>query len=153
MDEEKTMYETEGDQPNFVLVQEEEKDELSNDPEERCDNDHAARDVPASTPEQHLKRKGRFNFKRFMAVLLIAALSASAGFAGGIAAIQYKAADYISEGTRNQITINPTDNVNIGEAVAAKVIPSVVGISTTQEVIRQNIFGMQQGQLIQGVGT
>ena len=33
MDEEKTMYETEGDQPNFVIVQEEEKDELSNDPE------------------------------------------------------------------------------------------------------------------------
>ena len=94
--------------------------------------------------------KGRF--RRFVAVVLIVLLSGTTGFIG-IAAVQYGATNYISPGTADRIIINPADNVNTAEAVAAKVIPSVVGISTTTEVVRQNIFGMKWGELVPGVGT
>lgn len=53
---------------------------------------------------------------------------------------------------RKEITINPNDDINTAEAVAAKVIPSVVGISTTSEVTYQSWFGIQKG-LTSGVGT
>jgi len=80
-------------------------------------------------------------------------LSGATGFLGGVAAVQYGIGNYAASIPRNEITIKPDDHINTAEAVAAKVIPSVVGISTTTEVVRQNIFGMSQGELVKGVGT
>ncbi len=131
MDEEKIIYESGGDQPNFVLL--DEKEEEYREPEKPT--------------------KKRRNFKKVVAFILIVVLSGTSGFLGGIAAVQYGLGGYISTGPREEITINPADHINTAEAVAAKVIPSVVGISTTTEVIRQNIFGMSQGELVKGVGT
>lgn len=140
MDDDKTMYEDEEGQPNFVLLNDEDQ-EYEDIKEEENYKFHPTR------------KKKRGGFKKFVALLLIVALSGAAGFVGGVIAIQHGVYDYGSDGPKSEIKISPSDNTNTAEAVAAKVIPSVVGISTTTEVIRQNIFGMQQGELVNGVGT
>ena len=54
--------------------------------------------------------------------------------------------------TVNEIKINPNDDINTAEAIALKVIPSVVGISTSTEITYQGFFGQQRG-IQSGVGT
>lgn len=88
--------------------------------------------------------------KKILAVILIVVLSAGAGFGGGVAAMYY-GSGFISGNAQN-ITIQPNDKINTAEAIAAKVLPSVVGISTSTEVTYQSFFGEQKG-LQNGVGT
>lgn len=89
--------------------------------------------------------------RKVVAVILIALLSAGAGFGGGIAAMYY-GQDMLGPTAASSITINPEDKVNTAEAIAAKVLPSVVGISTSKEVTYQSFFGEQKG-MQSGVGT
>ncbi|MEG2198727.1 MAG: trypsin-like peptidase domain-containing protein [Anaerovorax sp.] len=96
----------------------------------------------------HGKNKGKM--KKGIAIVLILALGAAAGFGGGIAAM-YVAPNLIPQ-AQNNIQIKTDGRANTAEAVAAKVIPSVVGISTKTEVVQQSIFGTQKGEA-QGVGT
>lgn len=103
-------------------------------------------ELPIKEPK---KRRGR----KFLSILLIVLLSAGAGFGGGIAAMYYGQTPVESIQSGSDITIMPGENINTAEAVAAKVIPSVVGISTKTEVVRQNIFGMSSDQVVEGVGT
>lgn len=140
MDDEKIIYESERGQPNFVLLN-----------KENQESEKVKEDEVYSFQPRPKKKKGKL--KKFIALLLIVAISGAAGFAGGVVAVQYGLNDYNYTGAKNEIKINPADHIDTAEAVAAKVIPSVVGISTTTEVIRQNIFGMQQGELVNGVGT
>ncbi|MGI6733478.1 MAG: S1C family serine protease [Anaerovoracaceae bacterium] len=147
MEEGKNIYRTGENQPNFVLVDDEQKGAEAEGQEKFG---YGYGQTAGVTPQPR-RKKGRF--RRFVAVVLIVLLSGTTGFIGGIAAVQYGATNYISPGTADRIIINPADNVNTAEAVAAKVIPSVVGISTTTEVVRQNIFGMKWGELVPGVGT
>lgn len=152
MDEEKVINSSREGQPNFILL---------NDETEKASNNESFQYQPDKEYERYepgfggtsKKSRKKGGFMKFVSIVLIVMISGIAGFVGGIAAVQYGADIYLPAGQSNEITINPADNINTGEAVAAKVIPSVVGISTTTEVIRQNIFGMQQGQLVQGVGT
>lgn len=102
-------------------------------------------------PPIKVKKKGIG--KRVISVVLIVLLSAGAGFGGGMAALYYGQGIFAPKSTVGDITIDPSEDVNTAEAVAAKVIPSVVGISTKTEVLRQNIFGMESGQVVEGVGT
>lgn len=97
------------------------------------------------------KKKKRGAFKKILSLILIIAVSAGAGFGGGLAALYY-GNPITGANLSNQITINPNDDINTAEAVAAKVIPSVVGISTTAELTYQSWFG-QQTKPIAGVGT
>lgn len=106
----------------------------------------AAADIPVAVPKKK-KKTGR----KVLAVILIVLLSAGAGFGGGIAAIYYGQI-ILGQVPVNNITINPNDKINTAEAIAAKVIPSVVGISTSTEVTYQGFFGEQKG-LQNGVGT
>ncbi|MDR1573032.1 MAG: trypsin-like peptidase domain-containing protein [Clostridiales Family XIII bacterium] len=89
--------------------------------------------------------------KKVIAVILGLVLAAGAGFGGGIAAINTGSAFY--EPAVQQITINPTDQVSTTEAVAVKVIPSVVGITSvgtrTVDVFPFGSFENRSG----GVGT
>lgn len=96
-------------------------------------------------------KKDRKNARRVIAVILIVLLSAGAGFGGGIAAMYYFGSN-IPGNTSSDITINPNDNINTAEAIAAKVLPSVVGISTSTEVTYQSFFGQQKG-IRNGIGT
>jgi len=86
--------------------------------------------------------------KKFIAVILIVVLCGGAGFGGGMAAITWTG--YTIQG--DHITINPDDSVNTAEAIATKVLPSVVGISTSTKVSYQSLNGQQDG-VVSGVGT
>ncbi len=97
--------------------------------------------------EKKRKKIGR----KVVAVILIVLLSAGAGFGGGLAALYY-GQSILGGSPANEITINPDDKINTAEAIAAKVIPSVVGISTSTEVTYQSFFGQQKG-VQNGVGT
>lgn len=96
------------------------------------------------------KKRGR----KFLKALSIVLLAGIMGFVGGVAGFQYEASKIVpATNSGSQIVINPNEELNTAEAVAAKVIPSVVGISITKEISRSNLFGMSQGQVVQGVGT
>jgi S1-C subfamily serine protease len=89
--------------------------------------------------------------KKVIAVLLGLVLAAGAGFGGGIAAVTTGAVFY--QPSAQQITINPTDQVSTTEAVAAKVTPSVVGItSLTTRTLNAFPFGSYEDRS-GGVGT
>lgn len=152
MDEEKVINSSREGQPNFILLNDETEKAANNESfQYQPDKEYERYEPGFGGTSKKSRKKG--GFMKFVSIVLIVMISGIAGFVGGIAAVQYGADIYLPAGQSNEITINPADNINTGEAVAAKVIPSVVGISTTTEVIRQNIFGMQQGQLVQGVGT
>jgi len=102
--------------------------------------------VPAAAP-----KKSKKNGQKVIAVILIVFLSAGAGFGGGIAAMYYYGPGMAGQASQ-EITINPDDDINTAEAIAAKVLPSVVGISTSTEVTYQSFFGEQKG-LQNGIGT
>lgn len=97
------------------------------------------------------KKAGAKTGKRFISILLIILLAAGAGFGGGLAAIYY-GQSLLGPYAVNEITINPNDDINTAEAIALKVIPSVVGISTSTEVTYQGFFGQQRG-IQSGIGT
>lgn len=100
----------------------------------------------AAPPVKKKKKYGR----KIVAAVLIIVLAAGAGFGGGMAAL-YFGQDLIGQPSNN-ITIKPDDKINTAEAIAAKVLPSVVGISTSTEVTYQSFFGEQKG-VQNGVGT
>lgn len=99
----------------------------------------------AAAPKKDGK-KGR----KVVAVVLVVLLSAAAGFGGGMAAM-YFGPGFAGQVSQN-ITIKPDDKLTTAEAIAEKVLPSVVGISTSTEVTYQSFFGAQKG-LQSGVGT
>jgi S1-C subfamily serine protease len=110
--------------------------------------------VPASTAAAEgtaaVPKKGAKTNRKVIAAILVILLSAGAGFGGGMAAL-YFGPGLIGQEAQN-ITIKPDDKLNTGEAIAEKVLPSVVGISTSTEVTYQSFFGAQKG-LQNGVGT
>ena len=89
---------------------------------------------------------------KILSILLILLLSAGAGFGGGLAAFYYGQDLLPSRGGNSSIQITGSDSLNTAEAIAEKVIPSVVGISTTSRITYQSWFGTQQG-ISQGSGT
>lgn len=104
-------------------------------------------EVNVKSPKKKTK-----TIKKMISVLLIILLSAGAGFGGGLAAMYYGQNILPGISASNDITIKPVGDINIAEAVAEKVIPSVVGISTKTEVTYQSWFGNQRG-ITEGVGT
>lgn len=99
--------------------------------------------------EMKKKKKGRGT--KVISLVLVALLSAGAGFGGGVGAMYWLSNTMPgSFSGQSQITINPADHIDTAEAIAEKVIPSVVGISTT--VTYQNWWGEQQS-VPEGVGT
>ena len=119
-----------------------EETELHNSPEQE-------RVVKAEAPG---KKKNGKSGRRLVSILLIVLLSLGAGFGGGIAGVYFGQSFLPGVHGGSEITINPTDEVNTAEAVAEKVLPSVVGISTSEEVTYQSWFGLQKG-MQNGVGT
>lgn len=96
---------------------------------------------------------------QLLAIVLVIILAVGCGFGGGLAAV-YVAPELFGIGGSTQgITINPDSKLDTAEAIATKVLPSVVGIST-QSVQEINdpfamMFGMggTQQQIVSGVGT
>lgn len=106
--------------------------------------------LPVTKPK---KKKGAGKLKKLVSLLLIIALSAGAGFGGGIAAMYYGQNLIPGAGITNEITIRPNEQIDTAEAVAAKVIPSVVGISITGERPSLTWYGQTVVKPTAGVGT
>lgn len=85
------------------------------------------------------------------ALILILALiiGLGGGIGGGYLAVQ----NFGSLGSGKNITINPSSDTEVTEAVAAKVLPSVVGITATTTTVSQDMFFGPQQQESSGVGT
>jgi serine protease Do len=114
-------------------------------------NQDQEQSLPNQQPPTQLpptQKKGKPRMKKVVSVILIVVLCAGAGFGGGLAAITLSG--YNIQG--GNITINPDDSVNTAEAIATKVLPSVVGISTSTKVTYQSFNGQTEG-LQSGVGT
>jgi S1-C subfamily serine protease len=103
----------------------------------------------ALTPKE---KKGQRHGLKIISILLILLLSAAAGFGGGLAALYYGQNLLPTTGGNSPIQITVSDSLNTAEAIAEKVIPSVVVISTTSRITYQSWFGTQQG-ITQGSGT
>lgn len=95
-------------------------------------------------PKPPKRKKAR----KLVSLLLIVILAAGAGFGGGMAAFYLGGSIFPPA----SITIKPNDDVNTAQAVAAKVLPSVVGISASTRVTYENWFG-QEERYATGVGT
>lgn len=91
--------------------------------------------------------------KKIIACILLVCICAGVGFGGGAAAVKCFAPSS-SGGSSQTIKIDASDakSLNAASAIAKKVMPSVVGISTVSQTYTQTIFGLQQGTQ-QGVGT
>ena len=105
------------------------------------------------------KKKKRGIGKAILMWILVVIVAGGAGFGGGLAFDTYFAEEPPVTGTPapglvggQSITINPDSNINTAEAIAAKVIPAVVGVSTESERTYQSFFGQYKGKA-QGYGT
>lgn len=107
-------------------------------------------------PKSPKKKQGKH---QLLAIILVLILSAGAGFGGGIASV-YLAASYFPElmpkviYRNGNVNIETSDQMDVGQAIYEKAVPSVVGISTTSERQVSTLFGWgSQTQLVRGIGT
>ena len=119
---------------------------------------HMSITIPVHVELQHEENRKRnlpfplyHSRRRFIASVLLVALCGAAGF-GGAALANHKAASNSHAKTSNVNNVGDVTSVNAASAIAEKVMPSVVGISTVSQAQRQTLFGMQSG-LVQGIGT
>ena len=106
-----------------------------------------------------MKKKGvrkRKGMSQAIAILLVMVLSLGCGFGGGVAAM-YFAPDLfgLGGGSAPLISIEADSHMDTAEAIAVKVQPSVVGISTqsVQQSPYAQLFGISGESVVQGVGT
>ncbi len=91
--------------------------------------------------------------KKIIACVLVVCISAGVGFGGGAVAVKTLGSSSSAGGTQTiKIDASDAESLNAASAIAKKVMPSVVGISTVSQTYTQTIFGLQQGTQ-QGVGT
>ncbi len=93
--------------------------------------------------------------QKVIACLLVIVLCGAAGFGGGYLAGRTgnsSGGSSSSGGTTNVTISGDVTSLDAASAIAEKVMPSVVGISTVTQTQTQTIFGIQTGQT-QGVGT
>lgn len=115
--------------------------------------------IHQDTYKQQPPKKKRSGTSQLVAIILVIVLAAGCGFGGGIAAVYFAPGLFgYNGGSENAITINPDSKVDTAEAIASKVLPSVVGIST--QSVREisdpfmQMFGLPgQSQVMEGVGT
>ncbi len=109
-------------------------------------------------PENNVKQKKprkplSDKAKKIIACVLVVCISAGVGFGGGAVAVKTLGSSSSGGGTQTiKIDSSDAESLNAASAIAKKVMPSVVGISTVSQTYTQTIFGLQQGTQ-QGVGT
>ncbi len=106
---------------------------------------------PEASFAEKPKKKMNPAAKKVIAVVLVVILAAGSGFGGAMAAMYY--APGLIPSATNTIHINPNDSLSTGEAIAEKVIPSVVGISIKGQQNVNSMFFGRMTQEFQGVGT
>jgi len=106
--------------------------------------------APAPQP---IARPGisRRNFA-VLAIILVIACAAS-GVGGAFIGANIWGGSTVVSGSGESINITTTSDVGITEAVAQKVMPSVVGITSTGTIVSEDFFFGQREQEVSGVGT
>lgn len=100
---------------------------------------------------ENIKPKGKGKNKaksQLIAIILVGILALGAGFGGGLAANYYvngSIGPHVSKTTSPSIIISMDEDPTIAEAIAVKVLPSVVGISTVTEHSYGSYFGFNFG--------
>ena len=87
--------------------------------------------------------------KNILIIILALLLGLGGGVGGGYLAVN----NMSSSGPSRDITINPVSGTDVTEAVAAKMLPSVVGITAVTTQVSQNMFFGLQEEEVGGVGT
>lgn len=106
------------------------------------------RSEPAYAPSKTQDKSNKKPSNMVIAMVLVVLLSVGSGFGGG-----YLAAE-LNEGGSSTVNIDPSDDLSTTEAVAAKALPSVVGITSVKtEVVNNDFFFGNQEQQSEGVGT
>jgi S1-C subfamily serine protease len=114
----------------------------------------AASGVAAAPPILGLSRK---NMALIIVILIIACVASGVG--GGFLGSQIGgrnaqvAGVASATGEAQSITISPTTDITVTEAVAKKVLPSVVGITSAGTVVTEDFFFGSYEQEVEGVGT
>lgn len=100
------------------------------------------------------KRSSGGLWKRVLASALVICLCGLAGFGGGALAVnRFGGSSGSGAETKNvKIDTSTVSSLDATSAIAEKVMPSVVGISTQSQTYTQSIFGLQQGT-VTGIGT
>lgn len=95
-------------------------------------------------------KKKRKIGQKILSLILCALLGFGGGYFGAKVSVENKPAVEVKEAPSNAptISINPTGEEGVVEAVAKKALPSVVGITTVETV--EGFFGAQE---LQGVGS
>jgi len=155
----------------------EQQDKLKDDPQDRLrasygsykpytepvQNQQQATQVPAPMKQKRKDREKRtvLGMKRkhftLLLVIIICGMLCT-GFTGGLIGAKMTPGSVSYVGTAGggsaNITINPSDNIGTTEAVAKKVLDSVVGITASYTSEGQDFFGFDTGpQMQSGVGT
>jgi S1-C subfamily serine protease len=118
----------------------------SEEPEHKEDGLSDAED--ASKDDNRLNTK--YPSKNILIVILALLLGLGGGFGGGMLAVNGLGNNSNSSG----INIDATgEDLNVTEAVAKKVLPSVVGITATTTQVTEDMFFGQQEQEVSGVGS
>lgn len=106
----------------------------------------------SNVPPKQVKPKKSGGTKKVLAAILVIALCGLAGFGGSTLANRSNGGSSSSSSPTRVNISGDVSSLNAASAIAEKVMPSVVGISTVSEQQRQTIFGTQSGT-VQGVGT
>ena len=100
------------------------------------------------------RKAGMVNSRNIIIVILALLLGLGAGFGGGILAVNHMSSGSGSSSSGRNYTINAnSEELNVTEAVAEKVLPSVVGITATTKVASQDIFSGRFENEVSGVGS
>jgi serine protease Do len=142
MEDEKATHTVSGE--NFVIIGDKKEKIKEQETEETKRTEQSAN----NETQKDMRSKGRETRRKILAIILVIVISASAGYIGGYAAVSSRGAS-----GQSQIKIETNGTVNTAEAVADKVLPSVVGISTKTQVVSENFFGMISNGVSEGVGT
>ncbi|MDR3305110.1 MAG: S1C family serine protease [Clostridiales Family XIII bacterium] len=86
-------------------------------------------------------------------IIIIVVACAASGVGGGVLGARLSDGTTIVGSGGSDVVINPSSDINTTEAVAKKVLASVVGITSTGTVQSNDFFWGPQSQEISGVGT
>ncbi|MDR0874716.1 MAG: trypsin-like peptidase domain-containing protein [Clostridiales Family XIII bacterium] len=109
---------------------------------------------PAAKPKKEKKPRKPLNISAAALVLVIVVCCAASGIGGGLIGASVNGENTIPViGGRDNVTINASDDVTVTEAVAKKVLSSVVGITATGNIVSADFFFGQHEEEVTGVGT
>ena len=111
--------------------------------------------APERKKENKIKEPGeKYSSRRHTAVLAVVIVIAclASGISGGLIGASLSQSDIVTFESGPAITIEPSNDVTITEAVAKKVLGSVVGITATGVYSNEYFFGPSEQEVV-GVGT